>query len=427
LNNSLKPPRQVLRHVRPSDLKALAQLVSQATHGVIDITEGVHQAVHSRLGMTGSAAGQRTGGLTGWIYQAVRGVTRLVGWSTDTLLGALLPLLDDPDTHPGASPQREAILAALNGVLGDKLLVMGNPLAQTMELRSGGRLLVAQEEGFKASLPDPRAHLLLLAHGLCMNDVQWRRAGHDHGEHLAQALGATPVYLRYNTGLHTSVNGRELAHRLESLVAAWPVPVARISIIGHSMGGLVARSALEVGRQEGMAWTAVLRDLVFLGTPHHGAPLERAGHGADLLLASNPFTAPFSRLGKIRSAGITDLRHGHVLDADWQGRDRFESGADHRVPLPLPEGVSCFAVGATLAARRSRLAERLTGDGLVPLDSALGRHDDPTRCLTFPPEHQLTVFRTGHLDLLSSRAVAQQMLQWLRPERALTASEALDP
>lgn len=415
MSGSPTPPRQVLRHVRPSDLQALAQLVAQATHGVIDITEGVHQAVHSRLGMAGSAAGQRTGGLTGRIYQVVRGVTRLVGWGTDAVLSALLPLLDDPATHPEASPQREAILAALNGVLGDKLLAMGNPLAQTMELRAGGRPLAPPSDALKTALPDARPHLLLLAHGLCMNDGQWRRAGHDHGEYLAQAMGATPVYLRYNTGLHTSVNGRELAGRLEALVAAWPVPVTRISIIGHSMGGLVARSALEVARQAGMDWPGSLRDLVFLGTPHHGAPLERAGHGADLLLASNPFTAPFSRLGKIRSAGITDLRHGHVLDADWQGRDRFESGADHRVPLPLPEGVSCFAVGATLAARRSRLAERLTGDGLVPLDSALGRHDDPARCLAFPPGHQFTVFRTGHLDLLSSQAVAQQMLQWLGP------------
>lgn len=415
MSGSPTSPRQVLRHVRPSDLKALAQLVAQATHGVIDITEGVHQAVHGRLGLPGAASGQRTGGLTGRIYQAVRGVTRLVGAGTDAALTALLPLLDDPATHPEASPQREAILAALNGVLGDTLQAMGNPLAMAMDARVGGVPLALTANALKVQVPDARAHLLLLVHGLCMNDAQWQRAGHDHGLHLAQALGATPVYLRYNTGLHTSVNGRELAVLLDQLAAAWPVPLERISIIGHSMGGLVARSALEVARQAGMDWPGSLRDLVFLGTPHHGAPLERAGHGADLLLASNPFTAPFSRLGKIRSAGITDLRHGHVLDADWQGRDRFESGADHRVPLPLPEGVSCFAVGATLAARRSRLAERLTGDGLVPLDSALGRHDEPTRCLAFPPEHQLTVFRTGHLDLLSSRAVAQQMLQWLGP------------
>jgi len=400
LNASPSPSRQILRHLRPSDLKALAQLVAEATHGVIDITEGVHQAVHGKLGFPGQSAGQRTGGLTGQVYQAVRGVTRLVGRSTDAVLGALLPLLDDPATHPDPSPQREAILAALNGVLGDRLQAMGSPLAQSMELRppvpsQGGR------------------HLILLMHGLCMNDAQWCRRGHDHGIFLAQSLGATVVYLRYNTGLHTSVNGRELALRLEQLLVDWPGPLERISLVGHSMGGLVARSAVAVGQSAGFEWPTRLRDLVFLGTPHHGAPLERAGHGADWLLASNPFTAPFARLGQIRSAGITDLRHGHVQDVDWQGRDRFSSGADHRQHLPLPDGVACYAVAATLAARRSRLADRLTGDGLVPLDSALGRHDDPDRCLNFASDRQLTVFRTGHLDLLSSIPVADQLKVWL--------------
>lgn len=184
------------------------------------------------------------------------------------------------------------------------------------------------------------------------------------------------------------------------------------------MGGLLARSAFDIAQQAGQHWPARLQDLVFLGTPQHGAPLERAGHGVDALLASIRFTAPFARLGKIRSAGITDLRHGHVQDADWQGRDRFGSGRDHRLPLPLPGRVRCFAVAATLAARRSRLAERLTGDGLVPLDSALGRHADPAYRLEVPRERQLIVYRTGHLDLLCSPVVAEQLRTWL------TASEA---
>ncbi len=400
MNPSPSPARQVLRHLRPSDLKALAQLVAEATHGVIDITEGVHQAVHGRLGLPGESSGQRTGGLTGQVYQAVRGVTRLVGRSTDAVLGALLPLLDDPAAHPDPSPQREAILAALNGVLGDRLQAMGSPLAQHMDLRPPG-------------VSQGGRHLILLVHGLCMNDVQWHRRGHDHGAFLAQSLGATAVYLRYNTGLHTSVNGHELALKLEQLMAAWPGPLERISIVGHSMGGLVARSAVAVGQATGQHWPTLLRDLVFLGTPHHGAPLERAGHGVDWLLASNPFTAPFARLGKIRSAGITDLRHGHVQDADWQGRDPFVSAEDHRVPLPLPEGVACFALAATLAGQRSMLAERLVGDGLVPLRSALGQHDRPEHQLAFAAQRQRIVYRTGHLDLLNSPKVAQQLLDWL--------------
>lgn len=409
------PRRNALRHIRPSDLRAAAQLAATATHGVIDLTETVHQSVRRRLGLPPGVAADQTGGLTGQVYRAVRGVTRLVGWGTDAALGALLPLLDDPATHPEASPQREAVLAALNGVLGDRLQAMGNPLAQAMELRADGVPLKLTTDALQVRLPSASPHLLLLIHGLCMNDTQWCRNGHDHGAFLAPALGATPVYLRYNTGLHTSVNGRELALLLERLVAVWPVPLERLTVIGHSMGGLVARSAFDIAQKTGQRWPALLQDLVFLGTPQHGAPLERAGHGADALLASNPFTAPFARLGKIRSAGITDLRHGHVQDADWQGRDRFASGADHRQPLPLPEGVRCFAVAATLAGQRSRVAERLTGDGLVPLDSALGRHEDPALRLEVPRERQRTVFRTGHLDLLSSPVVAEQLKAWLGP------------
>ena len=411
------PKRALLRHVRPSDLKAAAQLVMQATHGVINITEGVHQSVRRRLGLSSGASEEQASGLTGRIYQGVRGVTRLVEHGTDAVLALLLPLLEDSTTYPEASPAREAVLAALNGVLGDKLQAMGNPLAQAMALSvDGARLPLSESDALSARLGAvARPHLLLLAHGLCMTDTQWRRSGHDHGEFLAHALGCTPVYLRYNSGLHTSINGRELALMLDRLVAAWPVPLERITIVGHSMGGLLARSAVHVAREAGQHWPGLLRELVFLGTPHHGAPLERAGHGVDLLLASSPHTVPFARLGKIRSAGITDLRHGHVLDADWQGRDRFASPDDHRTPLPLPEGVDCFAVAATLAPKRGLLADRLMGDGLVPLNSALGHHDEPARRLVFARESQHIVYRTGHLDLLSSPEVAAQVLAWLRP------------
>ncbi|MBA4262756.1 MAG: permease, partial [Comamonadaceae bacterium] len=398
------------------DLRAAAQLAAQATHGVINITEGVHQSVRRRLGLSGGASDEQASGLTGQIYQVVRGVTQLVGHGTDALLGALIPLLDDPATHPEASPQREAVLAALNGVLGDRLQRFGNPLALPMALRRGGETLAFNPPAALAAQLGAQAspHLVLLIHGLCMNDAQWRRSGHDHGAFLAQALGCTPVYLRYNSGLHTSSNGHQLALLLERLVAAWPLPLARITLVGHSMGGLVARSAVHSAREAGQRWPGLLRELVFLGTPHHGAPLERAGHGVDLLLASSPHTAPFTRLGRIRSAGITDLRHGHVQDADWQGRDRFQSPDDHRVPLPLPEGVACFTVAATLAGQRGLLADRLMGDGLVPLNSALGQHDEPARRLVFAKGSQFIAYRTGHLDLLSSPQVAAQMLAWLR-------------
>jgi len=192
------------------------------------------------------------------------------------------------------------------------------------------------------------------------------------------------------------------------------------------MGGLVARSALHYGTLADHAWTRHLRAMVFLGSPHHGSPLERGGHWIDVLLRSTPYTAPFNRLGRVRSAGITDLRHGSTLDEDWHGRDRFTHGHDTRLPLPLPDGVSCFAIAATTAHRPvgedsdivvvdpdAGTLDSLPGDGLVPVASALGRHADPAFHLQFAPSHQCMAWDTGHLDLLSSKAVYRQLLKWL--------------
>jgi pimeloyl-ACP methyl ester carboxylesterase len=406
----------LLRHLRPTDLRAAVQLATEATTGVIGIAEGVHQSVRERIGLPAGRLPDRAGGLTGQIYQGIRGVTGFVGHGLDGALATLLPLVDEPALHPAPSPAREAVIAALNGVLGDRLQASGNPLTQAMELRyQGERLPLDRAPQLRECLGGATPHLLVLVHGLCMNDAQWHRGGHDHGAWLASRLGCTPVYLRYNSGLHTSVNGRELARQLEALAAQWPVPLQTITLLGHSMGGLVARAACFEAQVAGLRWPARLRHLVFLGTPHHGAPLERTGHGIDVLLAASPFSAPFGRLGQLRSAGITDLRHGHVREADWQGRDRFGSADDHREPLPLPEGVACFTAAGTLAPQRSVLAERLLGDGLVPLRSALGQHDDPRRRLVFARDSQRTFYRTGHLDLLSSQTVAEQMVQWLAP------------
>lgn len=405
--NPRPAPPDRRRHLRPTDLRAAAQLATQATLGVIGITEGVHQAVLKRIGLPVGEAPERTSGLTGRVYGAIRGVTHGIGAGIDGVLHSVMPLIDGPAQGDPDSPAREAVLAAVNGVLGDRLAAMGSSLAQPMELRLNGRLLDPARPALTAVGTDRVApHLLLMVHGLCMNDTQWRRSGHDHTDVARDALKATPVHLRYNSGLHIAANGRELAGRLERLVDQWPVPLQGITVVGHSMGGLVARSAVHEARRAGFRWPDRLSHLVFLGTPHHGAPLERAGHGADLLLASSPFSAPLARLGRLRSAGITDLRHAHLQHPDSGRPDD---------PLPLPEGVACFAVAACLAPRRGLLAERLVGDGLVPLRSALGEHDDPRRTLAFARDSLHVVHRTGHLDLLSSPAVADRLRHWLAP------------
>ena len=175
----------------------------------------------------------------------------------------------------------------------------------------------------------------------------------------------------------------------------WPAEVVDLSVVAHSMGGLVIRSAHHYATLAGLRWPEFVRHIVFLGTPHHGAPLERAGNRIDVILDSTPYTAPFGALGRLRSAGITDLRYGHVVDEDWRGHDRFRRAPDSRQLVPLPAGVACFAVAATRAARRRPLPDQLIGDGLVPVPSALGQHADPRRCLRFDDGSQLIAYRTA--------------------------------
>ena len=400
----------------------MAQLATQATAGVTRIAEGVHQSVWRTLGAPGGETPGQTGGITGVVYKRIRGVTLLLGQGVDTVLARLQPLLESSDVVDPETQPREMVLAALNGVLGDRLAASNNPLATPMTLRYKGQAL-----DWQALPPElsTSGKVLLLIHGLCMNDLQWQSQADaktaDHGAALACALGYTPIYLRYNSGLHTSQNGHELSARLEHLCSHWPTPISEITVVAHSMGGLLIRSAFHYARQDARRWPDHLKNIVFLGTPHHGAPLERAGNWIDVILGSTPYSAPFARLGQLRSAGITDLRYGHVLDRDWQGHDRFSRQPDTRRHVPLPEGVCCFTVAATTAAQRSVVADRLLGDGLVPLRSALGQHDDPRRTLVFAKTAQLIAYRTNHLALLSSPAVTRQLLLWLTPADAGTS------
>ncbi|MCV2370185.1 esterase/lipase family protein [Roseateles oligotrophus] len=412
------PPKRTAKHLLASDLRGIAQLGSQATAGIARIVEGVHQSIWDRLGVPGGHAPGQTRGITGLAYRSVHGVNRLVGDGLQALLKRLEPLLAADAQTQQASPQRAALLAALNGVMGDHLLASNNPLAIPMSMRWQDHTLDWQDLP-----PDfaPSGKVLLLIHGLCMNDLQWQ-ASHkgqpvDHGQSLAAALGYCPIYLRYNSGLHTSQNGRELAAQLELLVRHWPVPVEEISIVAHSMGGLLTRSACHFATEQTSHWLPLLKNIVFLGTPHHGAPLERAGNWIDVLLGSTPYTAPLAKLGQLRSAGITDLRHGHVRDEDWMGDNRFHRLPDQRLITPLPAGVNCFAVAATMAAKRGALANRLIGDGLVPLHSALGEHSDPRRDLGFAKSEQLICYRMNHMELLSSPMLTQQMQDWLKPAK----------
>ncbi len=381
-----------------------------AVTGITDLVEALHGAIAKKYtGFAGPLVGGAIDGVTGVVYKSIRGVTRGIGAGLDRALGGIGPVLGRLDS----SPTREALVAALNGVLGDYLAASGNSLAIPMHLRRHGQPLDLNPSGLAGAIAKPTAKVVVLLHGLCMNDLRWARKGHDHGAALERDLGFTAVYLHYNSGLHVSTNGREFAHMLDALVAAWPVPLVELYIIAHSMGGLVARSAHYYASAAGYRQSGKLRAMVFLGTPHYGVPLARVGEWLERLWDKTPYTAPFARLGKLRSSGISDLRHGCLRDEDWQGLDRFEEDGSSGGPLPLPADVQCFALAATLASAHAPLRERLIGDGLVPVPSALGQHRDGRFALAFPASHQRIVYGASHLDLLNRAAVYQQICRWL--------------
>jgi len=393
-----------------ADLRGTARLAVEATSHVTALVEAMHATIAGLAGHVPGAGTERTRGITGLVYRSIGGVTRVVGTGLELALGPLSRLTGTRETVAG----RDTAVAILNGVLGDHLAATGNPLAIPMSLRHDGRSLPLQPGAIRAAIPVPATRVLLQVHGLCLHDGHWRRDGRDGCAATAAALGYTPLQLHYNTGLPIAANGRLLAERLEALLAAWPVPIESLAIVGHSMGGLVARSAAHHAMAAGQAWPARLRKLVFLGTPHHGAPLERAGNRLDLLLGVTPYTLPFTRLGRLRSAGITDLRYGSLLDADWAEADRYgRVPPDQRVPVPLPAGVESYTVASLLGEGEDSPAGRLLGDGLVPLASALGEHPEPRYALSFPAAARWVGRGLGHLELMSAPQVLAELRRWL--------------
>jgi len=396
----------VITRTQISDARGTSRMLFDASAGLVDVVERMHRTIQRRPSPIGRPISDATPGVTGFVYRSIRGSMRLIAQGLDSSLSQIEGLLPQGENTVG----RDVLVSIINGVYGDYLARTDNPLAIEMSLLyEDAALDVAAPAALvgRAGRAAATGKLLVLVHGLSMSTQQWTHDGYNHGSALAEALGYTPLYLRYNSGLHVADNGRLFAELLEAVLEHWPCPVEDLTIIGHSMGGLVARGACLAAHERHHRWLRQLRNLVFLGTPHNGAPLERGGHGLDYLLELSPYSAPFTSLGRARSAGIRDLRHGTITS----GSHRF---------VPLPKGVECYSIAATLGERRSLLADRLVGDGLVPLDSALGRHRDRNRSLRFPKSHLWVGYQMGHLELLHRPEVYAQLRSWLAspPPRA---------
>jgi pimeloyl-ACP methyl ester carboxylesterase len=403
---SRRRKRPVSAHL--ADARGVGRLAVTAVTGVTDIVEQMHGNIVRLSPILGKRPPKPLGGIPGLVYRSIHGVTRVVGFGLETAFAlGTSKAVDAP-----SSPRREALVAALNGVVGDHLAATDNPLAITMSFRRNGRPLTLSRSALARSVVPAGRRIVVLVHGLCRNDLGWRREDHDYGASLAADLGYTPVYLHYNSGRHVSTNGRDFSGLMERLLGEWPEPVEEFVIVAHSMGGLVARSACHYGRLAGHKWLLSLRKMIFLGTPHHGSPLERAGHWTEILLGVSPYTAPLGDLGAIRSDGITDLRFGSVLDEDWMKRRRVHAH-DPRRFVPLPRRVKCYAIAASKRPNPGDARKRPSGDGLVPVTSALGQHHEEALALPIPKARKCVFYGLAHLDLLGSREVYEQIRIWL--------------
>jgi pimeloyl-ACP methyl ester carboxylesterase len=310
-------------------------------------------------------------------------------------------------------------LAVLNGLIGDQLERDGSALAQPTSVRVQGDRIGLDESSLRDAFPNASGRLVVFIHGLTGDEFCWSWGAEDaYGLRLAAELDCTAVYLRYNSGLHVSENGRTVAALLEELTQAWPVQTRQIALVGHSMGGLVARSAVHQAHEHDKEWVGRVGHIVSLGTPHLGAPLEQGAHLAAAALHKLPETRMLSSFLRRRSAGIRDLRHGSLVDEDWRGRDpeALRAAACKEVPL-LPWATHCF-VSATVTRDPKHPLGRLLGDILVLVPSATGK--GKTRRIPFRDEHGHHVGGTHHLALLNHPEVYERLRDWLA-----TAPEAL--
>lgn len=382
----------------PRTAHTAALALSYADEVVVSCVRDVHRAVSRRV--FGAVLGGRGPRL---VHDAVAAVA-YTGVSRG-LRGASIGLRHLADRGLGSpvesTPRSRLMRSAVNGLVGDRLASRHDPYALSMSVRHRGADVTPEPHGFALAYPDATSEVVVLVHGLGENDDSWdlgaARRGRTYETALDAQTRATTVRLRYNTGRHVSDNGAELSNLLTKLVEGWPVPVARLHLVGHSMGGLVIRAATSYGVVRRAPWTPRVATVVCLGTPHLGAPLERGVQVGARLLGLVPETLPFATVLGARSVGIVDLRHGYVSPAEWEGRDLTAYWGDGRIAVaPLPRATYHFVAATTdlLVLGRSATGRPPAGDPVVA-------HAQGTRV------------PGGHLGLLNHPRVADSLVAWV--------------
>lgn len=392
-----------------SKLQGITRLIVDATLEVTDLVEAMQRRIVHPPFLPSTPIQHLITDIAGVGYKNIRWSTQFIGKAADKALGSLTSVMGTIKT----TEKREVMQSVLNGLIGDHLEKTDNALKIGMQFRHLGEALLIDRKSIADAYPTVNGKILLMVHGSCMNDMQWTHKEHNHGKALAEVFDQTPVYLHYNSGRHISTNGQELNIFLEKLLSQWPVAVKEITIVAHSMGGLVSRSALHYGQEQKQPWTKKLRKIFFLGTPHHGASLEKAGNYVEVILKAIPYAKPFARLAKIRGAGVTDLRYGNLLDEDWQDIDQHSIQGDQRTHVPLPKKIACYGIAGVAAKATASKTKKSLGDNLVSTKSALGQHKNPAKNLDFIKEHTMIAYESNHTDLLGNLEVYTQIKKWM--------------
>ncbi|MCV7091771.1 esterase/lipase family protein [Mycobacterium interjectum] len=403
------------------EIRSLADLAGEGT-GVLtslvrDTHSGIARRVFGSIGPVSKPVEVVHNATAAATYRAVDGALRAALRGAGELAAEVRGSDDDETVE--SDPRVAGFIAALNGIYGDELTDRGNGFALTMQLRRHGKPVAMSATDIAEAFPQATGRIAVFVHGWCMTERSWWRRPRDgeeaspYGARLRGELGFTPVYLRYNTGLHISDNGKSLAALIDRLRALWPVPVEEIALIGHSMGGLVARSACHYGTQHQHGWPDSVRHVVCLGSPHLGADLEKGVNAASWALARLPETEGLAAFLNARSVGTKDLRFGALLDEDWSDGDPDEFLRDRCNEVPfLPHAVYHFV--ATSAGPRPVGA--VLGDRLVRPHSASGK--GKSRRIPFDPDHGLTLTGLHHFDLLNHAEIYAKLRQWLDQPRA---------
>jgi pimeloyl-ACP methyl ester carboxylesterase len=409
--------------VRRSDVEALGDLVGQALAGGGALIREMHEGIASRpFGVLGPAAAPVRvihDGVSRTVYTGVRDGLRAAARGGSRAVAQHAP---DDGAPLGSKLKGSLTLGALNGVYGNHL---SGGVRLNMEVRRRGSTVETTPEALKAAFPDATSRIVVFVHGLCETDEAWwvltrNRDGtrrRNYGERLQDELSFTPVYVRYNTGLHVSENGRALSRGLNALVSAWPMRVEELVLVGHSMGGLVSRSACHYAEADGLPWTDVVRHVFCLGSPHLGADLEKGANVLSWALAKLPETRAMAKLLNARSVGIKDMRFGSCVEEDWCDCDPDEFLRDRCQEVPFLPDANYYFVGATVTAGP---VGQLIGDLLVRIPSASGRGNGKGRRIPFEVDNGHELAGITHFHLLNHPAVYQQLRTWVtrRPKPA---------